>query len=259
LPNSGTFSNGQLVLASGSQQYVSLPTGIAAALTNFTIEAWVNLSSTANWNRVFDFGNNTTTYMFLTPQNGTTGMARFAITTSGGGGEQQITGTSALTAGVWNHVAVTRNGNAGILYVNGVAVATNSAMTLSPSNLGSTINNYLGRSQYSADPYLNGVVDEFRIYNVALSPGEIAATDAMGPGEVLSTNSPTMSVTTASTSLTLTWPVGSAGFTVQSATNLASGGWVNVSAPLPQIVGGQWQFALPMSVGTNSMFYRLAK
>src|SRR5262249_44813494 len=41
LPNGGTFSNGQLTLASGSQQYVTLPTGIVSMLTNFTIEAWV--------------------------------------------------------------------------------------------------------------------------------------------------------------------------------------------------------------------------
>jgi glucuronoarabinoxylan endo-1,4-beta-xylanase len=259
LPNYGTFANGQLVLASGSQQYGSLPAGIVATLTNFTIETWVKVSSAVNWNRIFDFGNGTTTYMFLTPQNGSTGKIRFAITTSGGGGEQQISGTSALVAGVWYHVAVTRNGNTGVLYVNGVAVGTNSAMTLSPSSLGSTVNNYLGRSQFSADPYFNGALDEFRIYSVALSPSEIAATDAMGPNQLLSTNSPYINVASAPTSLTLTWPLASAGFTVQSTTNLTSSSWANVSSPLPQIVSGQWQIALPTSASSNSIFYRLIK
>jgi glucuronoarabinoxylan endo-1,4-beta-xylanase len=98
LPNGGTFSGGQLTLASGSQQYVNLPAGIVSTLSNFTIEAWVRLNSTANWNRIFDFGNNTTSYMFLTPQNGSTSKVRFAITTSGGGGEQQINGLSASPA-----------------------------------------------------------------------------------------------------------------------------------------------------------------
>jgi hypothetical protein len=259
LPNGGTFSGGQLTLASGSQQYVSLPAGIVSTLTNFTIEAWVKLNSTANWNRIFDFGNNTTTYMFLTPQNGSTSKVRFAITTSGGGGEQQINGLSALSAGVWYHVAVTLSGNTGILYVNGVAVGTNSAMTLTPSSLGTTANNYIGRSQYSADPYLNGVIDEFRIYGVALSAPEIAATDALGPNQMLSTASPPISIAPTAANLTLTWPLASAGFTLQSCTNLGFGGWVNVTSPAMQIIGGQCQVTLPTSSSANSTFYRLVK
>ncbi|HEX7578162.1 MAG TPA: LamG-like jellyroll fold domain-containing protein, partial [Verrucomicrobiae bacterium] len=179
LPNGGGFAAGLLFLSSNSQQYVSLPAGIISTLTSFTIETWVRLATTANWTRIFDFGNNTTTYMFLTPQNGNTNRLGFAITTSGTGGEQQINGTSALASGVWYHVAVTLRGNTGILYLNGVAVGTNNAMTLNPSSLGSTANNYIGKSQWP-DPYLNGLMNEFRIYGVTLSPSEIAATYAMG-------------------------------------------------------------------------------
>jgi arabinoxylan arabinofuranohydrolase len=258
LPNGGTFSGGQLTLASASQQYVGLPAAIVGTLSNFTIEAWVRLNSTANWNRIFDFGNNTTTYMFLTPQNGSTSRVRYAITTSGGGGEQQINGTSALSAGVWYHVAVTLNGSTGILYVNGIAVGTNSAMTLRPSGLDNTGNNYMGKSQY-ADPYLNGLIDEFRIYTVALSASEIAATDALGPNQLLSTNSPPISMTATPANLTLTWPLASAGFTLQSRTNLVEGSWLNVTSPAPQIVGGQWQVTLPLSGNTDLTFYRLFK
>jgi hypothetical protein len=47
-------------------------------------------------------------------------------------------------------------------------------MTLKPSHLGVTSQNYLGRSQY-ADPYLNSAVDEFRIYHGALTAGEVAS------------------------------------------------------------------------------------
>jgi hypothetical protein len=258
LPNSGTFAGGQLTLASASSQYVSLPAGIVSTFSNFTIEAWVKLNSTTNWSRIFDFGRNTTTNMFLTPQNGSTTRLRFGITTNGAGGEQQITGTSALGAGVWSHVAVTLNGNTGILYLNGVAVGTNNAVTIKPSSLGSTANNYLGKSQY-ADPYFNGLLDEFRIYSVALSVSEIAATYALGSGQVLSTNSPAITVAPAPTSLTLTWPLASAGFMVQSRTDLVLGNWVNVTSPVPQIVGGQWQVTMPAPVGTNSTFYRLVK
>ncbi len=47
-------------------------------------------------------------------------------------------------------------------------------MTLRPSDLGATTQNWIGRSQYS-DPYLNGRVDDFRLYAGALSATEIAA------------------------------------------------------------------------------------
>lgn len=182
LPNGGTMTNAQVTLTSSSSQYVNLPAGIVSTLSNFTISIWVKLNSTANWTRIFDFGNSQTVYMFLTPQNGSNGRLRYAITTSGGSGEQQINGTSGLSVGFWRFVAVTLNGTTGILYVDGLPVGTNNAMTLRPLGLGSTSRNYLGRSQYS-DPYLNAAVDEFCIYNVALSSNEIATTYALEAGQ----------------------------------------------------------------------------
>ena len=152
--------------------YASLPTGIVSTLNDFTIAAWVKIDTLSTWSRIFDFGTGTTVNMFLTPRSGS-GTVRFAITTSGGGGEQQINGASALATGSWQHVAVTLSGNTGTLYVNGVAVGTNTNMTLRPSSLGSTTQNYLGDSQYTADPALLGSIDDFRIIGRALSAAEI--------------------------------------------------------------------------------------
>jgi len=78
-----------------------------------------------------------------------------------------------LPAGAWHHVAVTLSGSVGTLYVDGVAVGTNSSMSNKPSALGATTLNYIGRSQFSSDPYLNSIIDEFRIYNRALSAAEL--------------------------------------------------------------------------------------
>ena len=258
LPSGGTLSGGQLTLASASSQYASLPTGIVGTLSNFTIIMWVRLNSTANWSRIFDFGNGTTTNMFLTPQNGGSGTLRFAITTNGGGAEQQINCSSTLSTGAWHQVAVTLSGTTGILYLNGVSVGTNSGMTIKPSSLGDTVNNYLGKSQYP-DPYLDGSLDEFRIYNAALSAAEIAATAALGSGQLLGTNRPPMNLARAGTNLMFSWPLENAGFTLQSRTNLVLGNWVNVTSPAPQIIGGQWHVALPPSSNTPSDFYRLSK
>ncbi len=48
-----------------------------------------------------------------------------------------------------------------------------SAMTVSLA-MGSTRNNYLGKSPFN-DPYLKGLVDEFRIYKGAMSAGQVSA------------------------------------------------------------------------------------
>ncbi len=162
--------NGNAVSLNGSDGYVSMPAGIMNGLNDFTVVGWIRLNSNSTWNRIFDFGTGTTVYMFLTGSAGS--VPRFAITTNSNGSEQQINGTSALSTGIWTHVAVTLSGTTGTLYVNGVQAGQNANMTLKPSSLGNTTQNYIGKSQWS-DPYLNGLVDEFRIYNRALSASEV--------------------------------------------------------------------------------------
>jgi hypothetical protein len=84
------------VKMSGSSQYVALPDAIVNGLTSMSICTWAYVDTPITaWSRIFDFGmgivsgTNPTTYMFFTPDIGT-GTARFAITTTGYGGEQHI-------------------------------------------------------------------------------------------------------------------------------------------------------------------------
>lgn len=165
--------SGNAVDLDGTNNYVTLPAGVVSSADNATIAAWVYLDAVSNWMRIFDFGSGTSTYMFLTPKNAANGKIRFTIKNNGSN-EQIIDGTSGLAAGGWHHVAVTLNGATGTLYVDGVNVGSNNAMTFKPSHMGSTTQNWIGRSQYN-DPYLNGRVDDFRIYNKVLTAGEIAA------------------------------------------------------------------------------------
>jgi hypothetical protein len=178
----GTLVNGPVwdigrvenaIALDGSNDYVTLPNGVVSGLTDFTITTWLYLDANSDWARVFDFGSGTATNMFLTPQNGANDRLRFAIRT-GGGAEQQINSVAIIPLQTWTHLAVTWTGNLAILYVNGVEVGRNSSMTLNPSSLGSTTQNFIGKSQY-ADPYLDGKVDDFRILNRALSPHELLA------------------------------------------------------------------------------------
>jgi hypothetical protein len=188
---------GNAVNLNGSNAYASVPAGIVSSLNDFTISTWVKITALSDWSRIFDFGTGTSNYMFLTPRAGGSGL-RFAITTSGNGSEQQLN-APALPTGVWKHVAVTLTGTTGRLYVDGAVVATNTSMTLKPSSLGSTNLNYIGRSQFS-DPYLNGQVDQFKIYSRALSAVEIGELFAGSPS---ATNIAPLG--TATTSFVSTW------------------------------------------------------
>jgi hypothetical protein len=157
--------------------YAVLPVGLLSAATEMTIATCDKVNNNAGWARVFDFGNDTSKYMFLTPSNGLTGKLRFGISLAGNasGVEQDMEGPAALATGVWKHLAVVIGSAGGRLYVDGVQVGTNSTMTLRPNSLGSTMNNWIGRSQFTSDPYLDGLIDDFRIYDRALSDAEIAA------------------------------------------------------------------------------------
>ena len=259
LPNGGTLAGGQLALAAAAQQYALLPAGLVDSLSNVTVTVWVNQATAVNGAHVFDFGNSTNRYMYLTPCNASGDTVLFGITTNGSGAEQQINSSSTLSPGAWYEAAVTLSGGTGILYVAGAAVGTNAGITLTPSSLGGTVSNYLGKAQFTPNPLLNGALADVRIYNAGLSAADIAAMAALGPNEMLSTNPPQMGLALTGTNLTVAWPVANPDFTLQSCTNLGLGGWVNVTAAAPQIVGGNWQVALPPATNAGPVFYRLAQ
>ncbi len=180
LENGAFFTAGQIrngVEMDGTDDYVDLPIGsLISSLTNSTFATWANFSNEGGaWQRIFDFGTGTTVYMFLTPRIGTAEPMRFAITVGGGGDpEQMATAPSTLASG-WHHVAVTIDADSGTisLYLDGAVVADNTATTLTPSDLGNTTQNWLGRSQYTADGYYDGSLDDFRIYDRVLSLDDI--------------------------------------------------------------------------------------
>ena len=175
-PNYAAGHNSQAtaIALDGTNSYVQLPPNLAKG-SAFTFAAWVYWNGGGIWQRIFDFGNPATSlngptqYMFLTPNSGSN--LRFAL--NGGGGEQ-IVQTSALAAGSWQHVAVTLSNNVVVLYLNGSPVASSTAFTNTPASF-SPIKNYLGKSQFTADPLFNGKLDEVEIADYAMSAAQIAA------------------------------------------------------------------------------------
>ena len=159
-------SRGNVLNLDGATNQVTFPLSVANAST---FAAWVKWSGGADWQRIFDFGTNTLKYFFLTPR-ANTGKMRFAI--RNGGGEQIIDASSGMPTNSWCHVAVSLDGAKGILYLNGNPVGTNSALTIRPWQLLAR-SNYVGKSQFAADPMFNGRIGSFRIFGRPLGGAEI--------------------------------------------------------------------------------------
>ena len=156
----------------GVDDYVELPANLVSTYSDFTFMAWYYNGSTTPWERIMDFGSDETNWMWLTPQN-TGGVPIFNIIT--GGTENPLISPDALVVDQWYHFAVTIDGTSDIstLYINGVQKAQNTSANWSPSDLGNTPNNWLGRSNFAPDPYLNGYLDEVSIWNVPLDSAQV--------------------------------------------------------------------------------------
>jgi hypothetical protein len=243
---------GDALSLNGTNQYVSLPNGVANAQTFAAVIKW---NGGAAWQRVFDFGSGTNSYVFLTPM-ASTGFPRFTITSSGIGGEQHLDGTAALPVNVWTHIAATTDGSQGILYLNGVPVATNASMGLTASDI-VPVNVWFGRSQFAGDPYFNGQISSVRIFGRALSSNEIVAPQPMisAPaansfyqpgGTVQFAGTATDFADSPLSAAALTWTVE---YCDTNSTNMVVG-------PLSGVSGGT--FSIPASgEGATNGFYRI--
>ncbi len=158
--------------------YATLPPGILLGATEMTIAAWFTVTSTLSGQRVFDFGtSSTTSSMYFTTQN-SAGVPQFTIRLVPDGGteiRQNVTSKgSSLSVNAWHHVAVVLDATGGHLYLDGVAIGSNTGVTLRPADLGAKPNDWIGRSEFVTDPYFDGMIDELRVYNRGLTASEIA-------------------------------------------------------------------------------------
>ncbi len=161
---SGHF--GSAVLLDGSNDYVAMPafdvTGSAV-----TISTWARVGSFAQFDQRFIAKTaDQTDYWTLS----TSGQAlRMRLRT---GGVVSVTSTATLPLNTWFHAVTTYDGATVRLYLDGVQVgstAATGAIATSPSGV---VN--IGRSPAGTN-YLNGAVDDVRIFARALSAVEVAA------------------------------------------------------------------------------------
>ena len=181
VPSYTTGHSGQAVTLDGTNSYLQLPPTVANS-ASFTFAAWVYWNGGNQWQRIFDFGDDTSHYLFLSPYSGGSTL-RFAINNGSG---EQVLNAPQLTANTWVHIAVTLSGSNAKLYTNGVLAASSAAFTIVPSNFNPSVN-YLGKSQFTADPLFSGRLDEVQIADTAFTAAQIAALVTNSP-PVFTTN-----------------------------------------------------------------------
>ncbi|WP_367873990.1 LamG-like jellyroll fold domain-containing protein [Luteolibacter sp. Populi] len=192
--------------------YIDLPNRIISSKTNLSLEIWATPLSVKSWQRLFDFGRisgagsgggqiidsptsgpgNTTsldTFYLSLCINSDLNRQRLRGRIDGDNDTNLSAETNLATmAGTrYHYVATVQNGvgsfgSAGMRlswYRDGALIASGDV----PFHLSDIedVNNWLGRSQSSADSNANASYDEVRLYNHVLSIGEIAANLAAGP------------------------------------------------------------------------------
>jgi hypothetical protein len=188
----------------GVDDYVALPSGMVSRFASVTLVAWFTWRdpNTKAWSRVFDFGQTkdqdgvpgtSVAHFFFTPLDATgqdTASGTSANFSLNGNDQAYVNGQNPLPLGVQQQIAVVFDGVAARLasYVGGNAqgqadvVNVSTRATMSLRDLWDR-NCWLGQSEWVQDAHMNGVYDEFRIYDRALTQAEIQTLLDAGPDQ----------------------------------------------------------------------------
>ena len=193
----------------GVNDWVSVPDASSLDLTTgMTLESWVRPSALGGWRTVvFKERPGGVVYGLFADQAGSRPSGQVFI-----GSERNAVGKAALPLNAWTHLATTYDGAVVRLYVNGALAGSTSvtgAMAASTGVLRVGGNSIWGE-------WFAGLIDEVRVYNRALSAGEVQqdmATAVSGSPPPPDTSPPTapsgLSASTAVGSVTLSWAASS--------------------------------------------------
>ena len=190
---------GDALSFNGTNALVNIPDATSLHLTTgMTLEAWVKPTAAANgWQDVIFKGNDN----YYLESSSPTGAPVAGGTV--GSSDSGASGTSVLPTNTWSFLTETYNGTTILLYVNGVQVA---ALALSGSLATSTDQLQIaGDSLYGQ--YFQGLIDNIRIYNGALTAAEIQ--DDMNTPVAAGTPPPTapanLTAVASGNTITLNW------------------------------------------------------
>ncbi|MGK7919557.1 MAG: LamG domain-containing protein, partial [Trichodesmium sp.] len=153
----------------GVDDYIQMPEMNVDYSQGLTVGAWVHYESFKNWSRIIDFGNDPGSDNILFANQGTT--ANLTLHNYLGATNHPIQVDGTLEQKKWLYLAATidESGN-GKIYKNGQEVGSGSSSI--PNNVNRT-QNYVGKSNWSADQLFHGKMSNLRLYNRALSKEEI--------------------------------------------------------------------------------------
>ena len=156
------FGASSVQLVSANSQFVKMPP-YTFSTQGMSFACWFRSDSSGSYSRVFEFGSGGDDYIIMYINNG---MLSLYI------GAEQIS-TVSVNDNVWRHVAWTIDVSGNwVLYVNGVDVWD--LVGGYPTNVVRT-RNFLGYSYLDTNPYFNGAIDDFRVYNgYVLSATEVS-------------------------------------------------------------------------------------
>lgn len=128
-----------------------------------TIEFWVNMTGGDNWRDIFRYGTNRSNQSI----DLIIGYGKLQLDHTFSSSSAIVESDNKISENTWHHLAVTYDGTTAIIYIDGVEV--NSATVTNPLNT-------TGFDYRIGDPsnYLNGTIDEFRIWNYARTAAQIA-------------------------------------------------------------------------------------
>jgi hypothetical protein len=134
------------------------------------------------------------------------------------------------------------------LYVNGQLQASGT-VTATFDSLPDT-DNYLVCDEWP-DSNFNGSYNEFRIWDGALTAGQIANLYQAGPNVIAG---PALKISRSGNQITLQWPANATSFNLQSSPTLVGGTWSAVSGT-PVVVNGLNN--LTLTPGASPAYFRL--
>ena len=185
---SAVVTEGQLDLSAndgvGKGGYADIPvTTEVFGYTNGSFEAWVTWQGGDNWQSIAGFGTgDAANFSLLGAGENQTGIDYYPIDANGTG--RDVWGP-ALVQGVSTHIAaiMDKTADQARLYINGVNVGSQALDTWSFSAIGAGASSamaFIGNDVWNSDPSFKGLIDEFRIYNTALTDAQVAASFAAG-------------------------------------------------------------------------------
>ena len=195
--------------------WAELPGGLVTPLASATVEAWFTYQRNGSYVRVFDFGNTNAKGQgafcwYFSPDCPAGSRTVFSNTDPGFTYEETIDHTR-LPENVPTHVVVVYDGPAkkARLYLDDRLIGERN-MTVKLAEIG-TQHLYLGKSSYNSDKLLRASIDEFRVYDDAMTDLQRRLNGQLGPDKVqdcvLASVSPAPDANQVSATPVLSWTV----------------------------------------------------